>query len=59
MAANLEALPEPELKAFLASLIGRVILDTGESTCCLHYRIPLATGDFVASPRGFEPLLPP
>lgn len=53
MAANLDTLPKPELKAFLASLIGRVILDPGDTRCCVHYRIPLATGDLVASPRGY------
>jgi hypothetical protein len=59
MAENLGALPKPEPKAFVAGIVARVTLDPGESTCCIQYRIPLVTGDLVASPRGFEPLLPP
>lgn len=53
MAENLAALPKPELKAFIASIVARVTLDPGESSCCIDYRIPLATGDLVASPRGY------
>ena len=51
MAADLSALPKPELKAFLAGLINRIVLDPGETKCCIHYKIPLQTGDLVASPR--------
>jgi site-specific DNA recombinase len=51
MAGNLGALPKAELKAFIASIVARVTLDPGDTTCCIHYRIPLATGDLVASPR--------
>lgn len=59
LAENLAALPKPELKAFIASIAARVTLDPGESTYSIQYRIPLGTEDLVASPRGFEPLLPP
>jgi site-specific DNA recombinase len=51
MASNLAALPKPELKAFIASIVTRVILDPGEARCCIQYRIPLGTEDLVASPR--------
>lgn len=51
MAENLAALPKPELKAFVVGIVARVTLDPGESSCCIHYRIPLVTGDLVASPR--------
>lgn len=51
MASNLEALSRAEAKAFVAGLVARVIFDPGESKCCIQYRIPLETGDLVASPR--------
>jgi site-specific DNA recombinase len=53
MAENLAALPKPELKAFVASIVARVTLDPGESTYSIQYRIPLGTWDLSASPRGF------
>lgn len=53
MAENLTALPKPELKAFVASIVARVTLDPGESTYSIQYRIPLGTGDLSASPRGY------
>ena len=48
-----------ELKDFLTSILDRIELDPEASTVQLFYRIPLRSGLSVASPRGFEPLLPP
>lgn len=48
-----------ELKDFLTSILDRVEFDPVESTVRLCYRIPVTSGNSVASPRGFEPLLPP
>ncbi len=48
-----------ELKDFLTSILDGVELDPVESTVRLCYRIPMVSGNSVASPRGFEPLLPP
>ena len=45
------------LKDFLAGLVERIDLTADGSQCVIHYRI--STGDKVASPRGFEPRLPP
>ncbi len=58
--ANEMRLYDPaELKDFLTSILDRVELDPVESTVRLCYRIPVVSGNSVASPRGFEPLLPP
>ena len=46
-----------ELRSALASQIDRVELDPETERCVIHYR--LTTGVNLASPRGFEPRLPP
>jgi len=46
-----------ELRTALASQIDRVELDLVTERCVIHYR--LTTGVNLASPRGFEPRLPP
>ena len=46
-----------ELRTALASQIDRVVLDPVTERCVIHYR--LTTGVNLASPRGFEPRLPP
>src|SRR5688500_14051705 len=46
-----------ELRAALASQIDRVEQDSASERCVIHYR--LTTGVNRASPRGFEPRLPP
>ena len=46
-----------ELRTALASQIDRVELDPVTERCVIHYR--LTTGVNLASPRGFEPRLPP
>jgi hypothetical protein len=47
------------LKEWLQSIVERVVLDPEKLTCRIHYGIPVQRRDKLASPRGFEPLLPP
>lgn len=56
---SIEALVRAELKDFLGKLIETVILVPTDMTCSIRYKINLSRGDNLASPRGFEPLLPP
>ena len=55
MADNLPDLDRESLKDFLRGLIDHVTFDHSSLACCIHYKIKLTTGDFVASPGGFEP----
>ena len=59
MADEMQLYERSELKDFLATILDRVELDPEESTVQVCYRIPLRGGNSVASPRGFEPRLPP
>ncbi len=59
IAENMEPLSREALKAFLTTVIGQVSLDPANHECQIDYRIGINLGDKVASPRGFEPLLPP
>jgi len=58
IAENMETLSREALKDFLSNVIGRVTLDPATHECQINYRIGINLGDKVASPRGFEPLLP-
>jgi hypothetical protein len=44
-------------KALLKTVVGRITLDPDTMACQIHYQLPRWLS--VASPRGFEPLLPP
>ena len=44
-------------KALLKTVVGRITLDPGTLACQIHYQLPRWLS--MASPRGFEPLLPP
>jgi myosin heavy subunit len=59
IAKNMESLSRESLKDFLSTVIGQVTLDPASHECQINYRIGINLGDKVASPRGFEPLLPP
>ena len=59
IAENMETLSREALKDFLANVIGQVTLDPATHECQINYRIGINLGDKMASPRGFEPLLPP
>ena len=55
IAENLPELDRESLKDILRSLIDHITLDASSLACCIHYKIKLKTGDFMASPGGFEP----
>jgi hypothetical protein len=57
LAEQLEQSDRESIKDFLAGLMERVELTPDGHQCVIHYRI--RTGDSLASPRGFEPRLPP
>ncbi|TAK45294.1 MAG: hypothetical protein EPO27_10390 [Betaproteobacteria bacterium] len=59
LAESLEGLDRIQLKARLRRMIERITVDPETLSCCLYYAIPAATGFSVATPRGFEPRLPP
>jgi hypothetical protein len=49
----------PYLRRTLGALVRRVELDPETRTSRIQYSVPLTGGAKVASPRGFEPRLPP
>ena len=55
---EIKALDKEPLKDRLHSLIRRVTLSPDTLECSIEYSIGIR-GDVMASPRGFEPLLPP
>ena len=57
LAAQLEQSDRESIKDFLAGMLERIELTLDTRECVIHYRI--STGDSLASPRGFEPRLPP
>ncbi len=59
LANDMASLDRNELKDFLRGIIGKVAMDPETLKCQIHYTIPAATGELLASPRGFEPRLPP
>jgi hypothetical protein len=58
IAENIEAMGRENLKDFLSNLIDQVTLDPVSHECQINYRIAMDVRNKVASPRGFEPLLP-
>jgi hypothetical protein len=48
-----------ELKHFLSTLLSGVALGVGSAELQIHYKIELRRGLKMASPTGFEPVLPP
>ena len=59
LANDMVSLVRNELKDFLSGIIGKVAMDPETLNCQIHYTIPASTGELMASPRGFEPRLPP
>ena len=57
LASKFHRLPPEAVKRLLASVLERLELEPGTMTLRLHYRI--SAGADVATPRGFEPRLPP
>ena len=54
----MDSLNREALKDFLYNLIGQITLDPATHECQIDYRIAVDLRNKVASPRGFEPLLP-
>ena len=59
LADELQACDREALKDFLTTVLERVELDPNTMTCQLYYRISAPSRNKLASPRGFEPRLPP
>ena len=57
LAGHLEGLDREGMKDFLGGLVEQIELTDDAAECRIHYRI--STGDKLATPRGFEPRLPP
>lgn len=56
LANDMASLDRNELKDFLRGIIGKVAMDPETLSCQIHYTIPAATGELMASPRGCEPI---
>ncbi len=59
LAEDLQGKEKSQLKELIASLIDKITLDPLTLECCIHYHIATDDSLVMASPRGFEPLLPP
>jgi site-specific DNA recombinase len=59
MAEDMARLDRDKLKDFLFTICERVTLNPETLSARIEYRIPLLRRDRMASPRGFEPRLPP
>jgi site-specific DNA recombinase len=59
LANELQEYDRGSLKDFLSTVLDRVHLDPEAMSCQLHYRISVPRRNKLASPRGFEPRLPP
>ncbi len=57
-ADNFATLPQGRWKDAIKSLVDQIILDPNSLEFQIHYRIPVENRLCMASPRGFEPLLP-
>ena len=56
---EMQSMEREALKDMLASLAEKVVLDPTSLECQIHYRIGIQGRNRLASPRGFEPRLPP
>jgi len=52
IAEELDELDRDDLKEILRGLIDRIVFDYSSMDCCIHYKIPVQTGELLASPRG-------
>ena len=57
--AEMRSMDREALKDMLGSLAEKVVLDPVGLSCRIHYRIGIEGRNKLASPRGFEPRLPP
>lgn len=54
LTSDLQKHDPAQVKDFLRGSIEKITLDPAGTTCCLHYAIPVFTGDSVASPRAAD-----
>ncbi len=59
LADNISEADRDDLKEILRGLIDRIAYDYSSSDCCIYYKIPVKTGELVASPTRFELVLSP
>ena len=55
----LRSMDRMHVKTRLRALLEKIVVDPAQLSARIYYAIPAATGDSLASPRGFEPRLPP
>ena len=58
-AENFRSIPQERWKESIRPLVEQIVLDPETLDCCIHYRFAVDDRLCMASPRGFEPLLPP
>ncbi len=58
LAVEIGEAERPRLKGVLQAAVEQITLDPGNLHCRIHYRIAAGRTLDMASPRGFEPLLP-
>jgi hypothetical protein len=51
IAENLDEMDRDDLKEILRGLVDRIVFDYSSMDCCIYYKIPVQTGELVASPR--------
>ena len=56
---NFKSIPKERWKESIRPLVEHIVLDPETLDCCIHYRFAVDNRLCMASPRGFEPLLPP
>ncbi len=58
-ADNFRSIPKERWKESMRPLIKQIVLDPETLDCCIDYKFAVNDRLCMASPRGFEPLLPP
>ncbi len=59
LAVEIDDAERPRLKGVLQAAVEQVMLDPASLECRIHYRIAAGRTLDMASPTGFEPVLPP
>ncbi len=59
LAKTFEEMPSKRWKELIKTLVKQIVLDPETLDCCIYYSIPVENRICMASPRGFEHLLPP
>ena len=59
LTAGIERADKQALKRLIADVTDKIVLDPDDLSVRIHYKISVTSGASMASPRGFEPRLPP